>query len=267
MILLWQLLKTLLTILLFALVSNVCTKSALSQDTSFHVLAFYSTDVEQDHVLFAKQAIEFFNVAAAKDHFAFEATTRWDDLNAETLRKYQVVLWLNEFPHTEEQRAAFEHYMENGGGWLGFHVSAFNDEGTHWPWFVGFLGCGVFYGNSWPPLPAQLLVDDRSHPVTRHLPAHFLAPANEWYSWKPDPRANLDIKVLLTLDPANYPLGLKDTLTGGDVPVVWTNRKYRMLYVNMGHGAHIFDDKNQNFIFEDGLLWLGNRKQVSESDQ
>jgi type 1 glutamine amidotransferase len=61
----------------------------------------------------------------------------------------------------------------------------------------------------------------------------------------------------VTLDPANYPLGKKDLLTEGDIPVVWTNMKYRMLYINMGHGDRIFDSDIQNHLFENSILWLG----------
>jgi type 1 glutamine amidotransferase len=85
----------------------------------------------------------------------------------------------------------------------------------------------------------------------------ILSPANEWYSWKPSPRLNKDVKVLLTLAPSNYPLGLKDVLIGGDVPVMWTNTRYRMLYMNMGHGDKIFSSDLQNHLFEDAILWVG----------
>jgi uncharacterized protein len=67
------------------------------------------------------------------------------------------------------------------------------------------------------------------------------------------------VKVLVTLEPSNFPLGLKDTLTGGDLPVVWTNTKFKMIYMNMGHGDKIFTDAEQDFMFEDTLLWLGRR--------
>ena len=103
-----------------------------------------------------------------------------------------------------------------------------------------FIGGGVFDANSWPPLPAQLIVDDRSSPVTRGLPEKFISPTNEWYRWKPSPRADSHIHVLLTLDPANYPLGIKGLLTYGDIPVVWTNTDYKMVYMNMGHGDKVF---------------------------
>jgi type 1 glutamine amidotransferase len=178
-------------------------------------------------------------------------------MSADKLKDIQLVIWLNDFPHTPEQRKAFEDYIAHGGAWLGFHVAAYNDESTHWPWFVDFLGGAVFFGNNWPPLPAKLAVDDRAHPVTQNLPATFTAPANEWYIWKPSPRLNKDVKVLLTLDPQNYPIGLKDTITGGDCPVVWTNTRFHMLYINMGHGDKIFTSATQNTLLENAILWLG----------
>ena len=229
---------------------------ASEEPAPLHVLAYYSTNVERDHVDFAENALKFFVDAAKRDGFQFESTTNWDDLNPQRLKGVQVVMWLNDSAHTALQRAAFEQYMQHGGGWFGFHFAAYNDSGTHWPWFVQFLGGAVFYGNNWPPLPATLDVDDRTSPVTKHLPAHLQSPANEWYSWKPNPRANKDVKVLLTLAPSNFPLGFKDTLTGGDIPVVWTNTRYRMIYMNMGHGDRIFSDEHQNRMFEDALLWL-----------
>ena len=230
------------------------------QSAVFRVLAFYSETVEQDHVDFAHQAIPFFQSAGQRDHFEFVSTTNWDDMNAANLAHYQLVLWLDDFPHTPWQRAAFEQYMTHGGGWLGFHIAAYNDSDTHWPWFVDFLGGSIFYGNNWPPLPATLTVDDKTHPIAKDIPASFVSPSNEWYIWKPSPRLNKDVRVLLTLSPANYPIGLKDVVTGGDLPVVWTNTRYRMLYMNMGHGDRIFTSDTQNRLFEDAIVWLGTAK-------
>ena len=240
-------------LLALALISSC---AAQTSKPAVHVLAFYTETVEQDHVDFAHQAIQFYTAAAQRDHFEFTATTNWDKLNATDLAQYQVMLWLNDQPKTPQQRASFEQYMEHGGGWLGFHVSAYNDRDTQWPWFVRFLGGGVFYGNNWPPLPAKLKVDDPSHPIVAGLPTSFLSPSNEWYIWKPSPRLNTDVKVLLTLEPSNFPIGLKDTIESGDVPVVWTNTNYRMLYINMGHGDKIFTSDIQNRLFEQALLWL-----------
>lgn len=232
--------------------------TVFAQSPKFKVLALYTTTVESDHVDFAKDAIQFYTKLAAEKNFVFDTTTDWEKLNDETLAKYQVVVWLNEFPHNEGERRAFEKFMNNGGAWLGFHVSGYNDKYTKWPWFVDFLGA-TFYNNNWPPLPAKLIVDDNTHPATKRLPKTYTAPINEWYGWKPNPRDNKDIKVLVTLDPANYPLGKKDIIRSGDIPVVWTNTKYKMLYMNMGHGDKIMTSEIQNRLFEDAILWLGNK--------
>jgi len=237
---------------------GLCVLSGFSQAKTFRVLAFYSTNVEQDHVDFAMQAIPFFQSMAERDHFTFLATSNWNDLNPATLKDYQVVLWLNEFPATQAQRKAFADYMEHGGAWMGFHVAGWMESRETWPWFADFLGT-MFSGNSWPPMPATLMIDDPGDPVTRGMPKSFVSPDNEWYSWQPSPRNNPDIKVLITLAPSNYPLGFKDTLGGGDVPVAWTNKKYKMVYTNMGHGARILSDETQNRFFENALLWLGGR--------
>ncbi|HXM96476.1 MAG TPA: ThuA domain-containing protein [Candidatus Dormibacteraeota bacterium] len=221
------------------------------------ILAFYSTDVEPDHVLFAKGALKFFANLSAKNNFTFDSTSNWDDMKDSTLAKYRVVVWLNDEPSKVEQKRAFQKYIENGGAWLGFHVSAYNDKDSNWPWFLEFLGGGVFHTNNWPPLPAKLTVDDRSHPVTMNLPASFISPDNEWYIWKPSPRLNKDVQVLITLDLSNYPIGFKDVLKSGDLPVVWTNTRYKMLYMNMGHGDKIFTSSIQNKLIEDATLWLG----------
>ena len=233
---------------------------ATSDDQVAHgetrVLVFYMDKGEPDHVEFARQALRFLRDHASKDKLQFESTTNWKDLNEANLKSVRLVIWLNSFPTTAEARSAFEQYMEGGGGWLAFHVSAYNDSDTHWPWFVKFLGGGVFNGNNWPPLTAKLNVDAPGHPVTRQLPLSFTAPSNEWYIWKPSPRENPEVQVLLTLDAKNYPMGLKDTITAGDLPVVWTNKRYRMVYMNMGHGDKIFVSEVQNRLIENSLLWL-----------
>ena len=118
-----------------------------------------------------------------------------------------------------------------------FHVAAFNTRSSDWTWFREFIGGGAFGVNSWPPLPA---------------------PANEWYTWRPSPRLDPNVRVLLTLDATQYPLGIKGLITSKDpdVPVVWTNTRFKMLYMNMGHGDKIFGSSVQNKLFENGVLWL-----------
>jgi type 1 glutamine amidotransferase len=245
--------RLILSIVLIALIG---TNLKAQRYPRFKVLAFYSTTVESAHVNFANDAIKFFKDLTIGKGFVFDLTTNMDDMNDEKVKDYQLVMMLNDFPTSPAQKQAFEKYMENGGGWMGFHVAAYNDRTTKWPWFVSFLGGGVFDRNSWPPLPAKLVVEDTKHPITKGLPKTYISPANEWYQWKPSPRENKDVKVLVSLSKDNYPLGLKDILPGGDTPVVWTNTKYRMIYLNFGHGSEIFKDATQNRLIISALRWV-----------
>jgi uncharacterized protein len=223
------------------------------------VLVFFSLNVESDHVDFATDALRFFAEQADRHNFRVEATSNWTDMNDENLKRYRLVVWLNNQPPAAQQ-PVFERYMENGGGWLGFHVAAYNDRSSRWQWFKRFIGGGAFGVNSWPSLPATLIVEGGASPVTRGIPHSFVAPANEWYSWRPSPRADKNIRVFVSLDPKQFPLGIKTRITeeDPDVPVVWTNANYRMLYLNMGHGDEIFSSPTQNQLFENAVLWLLN---------
>jgi len=222
----------------------------------FKALVYYSEKVEEAHCQFAEQAVRFFRRLNYGDGFKLDVTTTLSGYTYEKLKEYDVVVMLNNAPSDQSEREAFEKYMENGGGWMGFHAAAYNDPNTNWPWFVQFLGGGVFYCNNWPPQPVKLTVDNASHPVVKNLPESFIAPESEWYQWSPAPRKNPDVEVLLTLSPDNYPVGIKDVVSSGDFPIVWTNKKYRMIYLNMGHGDDEFTDATQKLLFVNAFRWV-----------
>ena len=221
----------------------------------FKALIYYTQHAEEAHVQFAEQATTFFKKLNYGDGFVLDITTDFSKYPYEKLKEYNVIIMLNTSPNTKAERDAFEQYMENGGGWVGFHAAAYNDKNTHWPWFVKFLGGGVFYCNNWPPQPVLVEVDNEEHPVTKNLPASFVAPASEWYQWTPSPRQNKDVEVLLSLSPKNYPLGIKDVVNFGDFPIVWSNKNYRMIYLNMGHGDEEFIDGTQNLLLVNAFRW------------
>ena len=224
----------------------------------FRALVHYEPHAEEAHVQFDKQAIEFFHKLTYGEGWHMDVTTSLADYPYEKLKDYSIIISLNAAPNGK-QREAFEQYMENGGGWIGFHASAYNDRNTHWPWFNKFLGCGAFYCNNWPPQPALVECDTQEHPVTCSLPQSFVAPASEFYQWNPSPRKNPDVEVLLSISPKMYPFGLKDVVKFGDFPIVWTNKKYRMVYLNMGHGDEGFIDATQNLLFVNAFRWVVSR--------
>lgn len=256
---------------------------ANAQDASagapaFKVIAFYTGTSEQAHVSFVEEANRWFTDAGPTSRFSYTATTNWAELNDQNLAGYQVVLFLDTRPEDPEQRAAFRKYIERGGGWMGFHFAGFaltpSAVPQNWDWYhQEFLGAGSYAGNTWQPTSAVLRVENREHPATRRLPETFKAAPNEWYKWANDLRTNSNIKILLSIDPASYPLGTgpkpHEIWHSGYYPVVWTNVRYRMLYFNMGHNdldfsqkpnkvlSSSFSSETQNRMILDGLLWLG----------
>lgn len=215
---------------------------------------------------------------AKEHHFVYDSTNVWDNLNPSFLKRYDVVLFLDTRPDATAQRVAFQAYMEHGGAWMGFHFAGFaltpSDFPQNWNWYhVDFLGAGEYRGNTWRPTAATLRVEDRKHPASKRLPETFTSSPNEWYSWRNDLRINPDIKILLSVDPASFPLGTgpkpHEIWHEGYYPVVWTNTKYRMVYFNMGHNdidyehgtnrelSTTFGNSTQDTLILDALLWLG----------
>ncbi len=268
-------------ILAGCILALACPASAEDAPTQFKVLAFYTGKDDLAHISFVKEANRWFPEVAAKYHFSYESTTNWNDLNAEKLAHYQVVLFLDTRPEAPAQRAAFQTYMEHGGAWMGFHFSAFaltpSAYPQNWDWYHNtFLGAGEYVSNTWRPTSAILRVENTNHPTMKDLPTTFKSAPNEWYRWKNDLRANPDIQVLLSIDPASFPLGTGpkpyEIWHSGDYPVVWTNRKYRMVYANMGHNdmdyehktnkelSSTFESESQTKFIVNSLLWLGGGK-------
>jgi hypothetical protein len=257
------------TVVLGLTVNPVLGAVSAQAAPSFKVLAFYSGTWDAAHIDFVKEARVWFPQTATQYGFSWESTNDWSLLNTGNLAQYKVIMFLDDAPPTA-QRAAFQQYMNSGGAWMGFHVTAFNTDPSSWSWYYNtFLGTGAFRSNTWGPTRTTLKTEDRTHPSTLRLPATFTSSVSEWYSWNNDLRQNPSINILASIDQSSFPVGTDPNQTwyGGYYPIMWTNRNYRMLYTNFGHNAmnystntrlsSTFDSEVQNRFVIDGLLWLG----------
>jgi hypothetical protein len=271
--------------LLFLLICSVCFcfSNLLAQDkvSPFKAIAFFTARNDAAHISFVHEANQWFSKMGEKYNFTYDSTKDWNNLNAAFLSRYQVVLFLDTRPDSPAQREAFQKYMEQGGGWMGFHFAGFaltpSDFPQNWDWYHNdFLGAGSYVSNTWRPTSAVLRVEDREHPVTKDLPVTFHSAPSEWYRWSNDLRTNPNIKILLSIDSSSFPLGtgpkLNEIWHSGYYPVVWTNKNYKMVYFNMGHNDMDYENKTnkelsstfqsefQNKLILDALFWVGGRK-------
>ena len=257
--------------------------SVLSQDKKplFKVIAFFTAKNDLAHISFVNEANQKFPDFAKQNKFSYDTTSNWNNLNKKFLAKYNVVLFLDTRPEAPEQRAAFQQYIEQGGGWMGFHFAAFaltpSTYNQDWDWYHNvFLGSGQYVSNTWRPTSAVLRVEDHHHPLTKQMPETFHSSPNEWYRWEKDLRKNPAIKILLSIDSTSFPLGTgpkqNEIWHSGYYPVAWTNTRYKMIYLNMGHNdmdyeyktnatlSFTFANDAQNRFMINSLFWLAGKK-------
>jgi hypothetical protein len=252
--------------------------SAQSAKPAFKAVAFYTAKNDQAHISFVHEANRWFNAAAVQNHFTYDTTSDWKNLNASFLADYQLVLFLDTRPEDPDQRSAFKTYMDHGGAWMGFHFSGFALNNSaypqNWDWYhETFLGSGAYSSNTWRPTPAILRNESPEHQVMKGMGKTFKSAPNEWYRWTNDIRKNKDIQILLSIDSSSFPLGTgpkqSEIWHSGYYPVAWRNKKYKMVYINMGHNdidyehnstkelSFTFDNAEQNRFILNTVLWLG----------
>lgn len=259
----------------------ICFSTFGQKKPDFKVIAFFTAKHDRAHITFVHEANKWFPVQAKRYNFQYDSTDNWENLNTEFLKQYQVILFLDTRPEDAKQREAFQKYMESGGGWVGFHFSAFAlDNSTYpqnWSWYHNtFLGSGEYGSNTWRPTPAILRVEDHQFAATKKLPETIKASPNEWYRWKNDLRQNKDIRILLSVDSSSFPLGTgpkqHEIWHSGYYPVVWTNKNFNMMYVNMGHNdidyeggtnkqlSSTFGNPPEDELIIDAIIAFGKKK-------
>ena len=152
-----------------------------------------------------------------------------------------------------QQRADLLSFVrDDGKGFVATHAAA--TAFFSWPEFGEMLG-GRFDEHPWGITDATVVVEDRTSPMSRHLPAAF-AVNDEHYQLKGFSRQS--VHVLARLDPTQ--LDLKAPLvhrTDADFPVAWT-KSYgngRVFYSTLGHHRHLWDQPWLQTMYAEALKW------------
>jgi len=225
--------------------------------------ALVLTELGGQHGPFVEAAKAWLKQVAEADRFDVEYVENTDRIDDAFLAKYQVFIQLNYSPYgwKPAAMAAFRAYIEKGkGGWVGLHHATLLGEFDGypmWPWFSEFMG-KIRYENYIPTFVAGTVqVEEKAHPCMKGVPSTFVVPREEWYTYNRSPRPN--VRVLACVDESSYSPATDRRM--GDHPVVWTNERVaaRNVYIFMGHGADLIENKAYTTLFRNAILWAAGR--------
>jgi len=183
-------------------------------------------------------------------------------MNAQQLAKFKLVIWNNNSGDilTDEQRAAFKTWLENGGSSFGIHGAggdpasfAAPRTASVWKWYVDETIGAQFTEHS-PIMPADVHIEDRKSPVMKGLPA-VVRRSDEWYSFSENPRSKPGFHILASVDEKSYTPGR--TSMGGDHPLIWWHcvGKGHALYSALGHGGMMYTEPFIIELLDNAMAW------------
>ena len=223
-------------------------------DDDTNVLVFSATaEFRHDSIEAGIAAIE----QLGEEHgFAVDATEDAEEFNEDNLAGYDAVVWLSTTGDVldEDQQAAFESYIQSGGGYAGIHAAS--DTHYDWEWYGQLVG-GYFDGHPPGTQDAEVWVTDQAHPSTDMLPSSWDR-HDEWYDFHINPRG--DVHVLATLNEDSYidDIGDYDGMMGDDHPIAWCHDYDggRSWYTGGGHTEESFTEE-EPFLdhMAGGIMW------------
>ena len=209
----------------------------------------HSAGFKHDYLPIAKKVVK--NLGLESGIFSVVATEDCSIINFEDLKKFDAILFATsgELPMTDKQKIDFISAIKSGKGFIGVHNAA--DTFYEFPEYGRMIG-GYFNGHPWTQ-EAMVMVEDRTHPATRHLPGKFKV-KEEVYTFKDWSRNKTH--VLISLDNNSVDLS-KGTRQDHDYALCWRHNygKGRVFYTAFGHFKELWNEKWFRFHLLNGILW------------
>jgi uncharacterized protein len=231
--------------------------------------------------------------ALAKGRFTYQVTQDPKALNAATLARTDVVVWLSNTaasgrvsPFTDAQEKAYARWMLCGGGHVGVHAAVDSYDDKAFPAYVEANGA-IFTAHpitvtsaaddtvdneheGWGEPEHRVLVTDQRTPMTAPWrgKSEFLL-KEELYQLDRDPgKKTPDYRLLLAHGGVTDP---QATVTGAVYPgpyderqpLAWSGSyrgKNRTFYTNLGHSVIAWDDKAFRTHLVNGIVWTAGHR-------
>jgi len=173
-------------------------------------------------------------------------TVDWSDLG-----RYDAIAFCTtgELPIENADRRNLIDFVRNGKAFIGIHNAT--DTFYQFEPYGEMIG-GYFNGHPWHQ-EVEILVEDRNHPATRHLPDSFRI-HDEIYTHRNWDRSRTH--VLMRLDPASVDMEKADR-DDGDVAMAWCHPfgQGRVFYTALGHGMPTWTDARFHQHLLGGIRW------------
>ncbi|WP_217236751.1 ThuA domain-containing protein [Streptomyces sp. AC555_RSS877] len=188
-------------------------------------------------------------IAAVRTLGDFDVTATEDPAVLEgPLDAYAAVVFLSTSGEilTPAGRERLAGYVDGGGGFVGVHAAACTEY--EWPYYGELLGARFDRHPEFQP--GRVVVEDRTHPATRHLPDVWEF-TDEWYDFRTNPRGA--VRVLAAADESSYDGGAM----GADHPLVWCREQGagRVFYTALGHACEAYEDPDFRAHLLGGITW------------
>lgn len=167
--------------------------------------------------------------------FAVDTTENSAKFTEENLKRYNAVIFLSTTGDVlnDMQQAAFERYIQAGGGYVGIHAAA--DTEYDWPWYGKLVG-GYFASHPGNPnvQEGEAYVTNKNHGSMFGFPERWKI-KDEFYDFK---NVNPDVNVLVKIDEKTY----KEGKMGDNHPMSWYHDYDggKVFYTNFGHPDETF---------------------------
>jgi type 1 glutamine amidotransferase len=207
-------------------------------DARFRILVFSKTAAFRHSSI--DEGVTAIRKLGAENDFQVDASEEASLFTDENLALYDAVVFLSTTGDVlnEQQQAAFERYIQAGGGYVGIHAAS--DTEYTWKWYGELVGA-YFRGHP-AQQTASIDIEDTEDHSTRGLPERWTR-FDEWYDFKPinfEQTGNLDysprgeVHVLASLDESTYTGEATGTT---DHPISWCQRYDggRSWYTALGH--------------------------------
>ncbi|MEP3371079.1 MAG: ThuA domain-containing protein [Maribacter dokdonensis] len=165
----------------------------------------------------------------SENGFAVDTTKNAELFTDENLKQYSAVIFLSTTGNVldQYQEAAFERYIQAGGGYVGVHAAA--DTEYDWGWYNDLAGAQFLSHPRGMP-NADFIIKDKNFVATQFFTDSVWNRTDELYNYK---NINPDVNVLMTLDESSYEGG-----QNGDFhPIAWYHDYDggRAFYTGGGH--------------------------------